>query len=126
MPVARLDHLVLTTPDLERTAAFYERVLGMRRERFQGDRLALHFGQQKINLHPAATPVQPCANTPQPGTLDLCFLMDEPLTAVAERLAAAEVAIELGPVMRTGAKGPIRSLYIRDPDGNLLELSELL
>jgi catechol 2,3-dioxygenase-like lactoylglutathione lyase family enzyme len=121
--IARLDHLVLTVADAAATVGFYER-LGMRREVFDGDRLALRFGEQKINLHPAEGPIEPHARRPTPGSTDVCLLVEGPLEAVQRELEGAGVAIELGPVDRTGATGPIRSLYLRDPDGNLVELSE--
>jgi catechol 2,3-dioxygenase-like lactoylglutathione lyase family enzyme len=117
-----LDHLVLTVGDIERSARFYER-LGMRREVFDGGRVALRFGSQKINLHQAGAEFEPHARHPVPGSADLCLLIAEPVEDVAGRLERAGIEIELGPVDRTGAAGPIRSLYLRDPDGNLVELS---
>ena len=124
MQIRALDHLVLTVSDVEATAAFYER-LGMRREVFAQDRVALHFGSQKLNLHVAGAEFAPYARRPTPGSADLCLLVDGRLEDVEAELAAAGIPIELGPVDRTGAQGPIRSLYLRDPDGNLVELSEL-
>src|SRR3954467_6228200 len=128
--IARLDHLVLTVADPEATVAFYER-LGMEREVFDDDRLALRFGEQKINLHRAGRPINPPAprptphpRRPPPGSADVCLLVEGSLDAVERELERAGVAFELGPVPRTGAIGPIRSLYLRDPDGNLVELSE--
>lgn len=120
-----VDHLVLTVADVETTVAFYER-LGMRREVFGEDRVALRFGNQKLNLHLAGAEITPHARRPTPGSADLCFLVEGPLEDVASELAAAGVAIELGPVERTGAHGAMRSVYLRDPDGNLVELSEPL
>ena len=96
----------------------------MRREEFEDGRLALRFGDQKINLHRAGRPIQPHARRPTPGSADVCLLVDGTLDAVERELEAAGVVFELGPVPRTGATGPIRSLYLRDPDGNLVELSE--
>jgi len=122
MGITALDHLVLTVADLDATVAFYER-LGMVCERFLGDRLALHFGRQKINLHPAGAEFEPHARRPEPGSADLCFLVDGPIAAVERELAAAGIDIEVGPVERTGAQGPLESVYVRDPDGNLIELS---
>lgn len=122
MRVTALDHLVLTVSDLDATVAFYER-LGMTRKTFGEGRVALHFGRQKINLHLSGAEIVPHARQPRPGSADLCLLVDEPLGAVARALGEAGVAIELGPVERTGAEGPIRSLYVRDPDGNLIELA---
>jgi catechol 2,3-dioxygenase-like lactoylglutathione lyase family enzyme len=121
--IARLDHVVLTVADPEATVAFYER-LGMRREVFEDGRLALRFGDQKINLHRAGRPFQPHALRPTPGSADVCLLVEGTLDAVERELELAGVVIELGPVQRTGATGPLRSLYLRDPDGNLVELSE--
>jgi catechol 2,3-dioxygenase-like lactoylglutathione lyase family enzyme len=121
--IARLDHFVLTVADPDATVAFYER-LGMRREVFDDDRLALRFGEQKINLHRAGRPIQPHARRPTPGSADVCLLVEGSLDEVERELERAGVAFELGPVARTGATGPIRSLYLRDPDGNLVELSE--
>jgi catechol 2,3-dioxygenase-like lactoylglutathione lyase family enzyme len=121
--IDRLDHLVLTVSDLAATCAFYEEVLGMTREVFAEGRLALRFGCQKINLHPHPSPYDPVAQAPAPGSADLCFIVDQPLDAVANHLAACGVVVELGPVARSGAAGPITSLYIRDPDGNLIELA---
>ena len=122
MRITALDHLVLTVADLDTTVAFYAR-LGMVTERFMDDRLALHFGRQKINLHPAGAEFEPYARRPEPGSADLCFLVDEPMAAVERELAAAGIGIEVGPVERTGAQGPLESVYVRDPDGNLIELS---
>ena len=119
----RLDHLVLTVRDLEATCAFYETVLGMRRESFGQGRTALHFGRQKINLHQAGREFEPKARKPTPGSADLCFLAATPIAEVVAHLEARGVAIEEGPVARTGAEGPITSVYLRDPDGNLIEVS---
>ncbi len=119
--------MVLTVADLERTVAFYQTVLGMTPEQFQpadgSTRWALKFGQQKINLHPADGPFDPKARAPLPGSADLCFLTDAPLAEWQAHLAAHDLTVEDGPVARTGATGPIMSLYVRDPDGNLIEIS---
>lgn len=128
MPVlSRLDHLVLTVMDIRRTVQFYENVLGMRSEQFTpsdgSTRTALMFGAQKINLHSAHATFDPKAEVPMPGSADLCFLTDESLDAWADHFAAQGVEIEEGPVARTGATGPIMSLYLRDPDGNLIEVA---
>jgi catechol 2,3-dioxygenase-like lactoylglutathione lyase family enzyme len=123
MRIAILDHLVLTVADPDATIAFYER-LGMRREVFEDGRLALRFGRQKINLHRVGAEIAPHARQALPGSGDLCFLVDGELVDVERELGAAGIAIELGPVERTGARGPIRSLYLRDPDGNLVELAQ--
>lgn len=125
--VTSLDHLVLTVADIGRTVAFYTKVLGMTAEAFRAadgsTRNALKFGSQKINLHQKGAEFDPKAAHPAPGSADLCFLSETPLATWAGVLAAAGVAVEQGPVARTGATGPILSLYIRDPDGNLIEIS---
>ena len=123
MRIRSLDHIVLTCADPEATVAFYERV-GMQREEFGGGRLALRFGDQKINLHQAGAEFQPHAATPLPGTGDLCLLVDGPIEAVVAHLGDVGIPIEEGPVDRTGAVGPLRSVYARDPDGNLGEFAE--
>ena len=123
MRIRSLDHIVLTCADPEATVAFYERV-GMQREEFGGGRLALRFGDQKLNLHQAGAEFQPHAATPLPGTGDLCLLVDGSIEAVVEHLGEVGIAIEEGPVDRTGAVGPLRSVYVRDPDGNLMEFAE--
>jgi catechol 2,3-dioxygenase-like lactoylglutathione lyase family enzyme len=121
--IERIDHLVLTVADVEATCAFYQRVLGMETATFAEGRKALAFGRQKINLHPAGREFEPKAMRPTPGSADLCLISATPLEAVAAHLAACGVAIEQGPVARTGAVGPITSLYFRDPDGNLIEVA---
>ncbi len=121
--VASLDHLVLTVADIPRTCEFYTRALGMRVVRFGEGRVALQFGRQKINLHQADRTFEPKAARPMPGSADLCFLLGGTLDAAVAHLAALAVPIEEGPVERTGANGPIRSIYVRDPDGNLVELA---
>ena len=125
MRITSLDHLVLTVADTGATVAFYER-LGMRAETFGQGRLALHFGDQKINLHQAGAEFEPRALHPLPGSADLCFLVEGSLGDVALALGESGVAIELGPVEREGAAGVLESLYVRDPDGNLVELSRAL
>ena len=126
MRIDRLDHLVLTVADVDRTVEFYERVLGMQAVTFGGGRRALRFGTAKINLHQAGQEFEPKAARPVPGSADLCLISAGPLPAVCAELAAHGVAIEEGPVARTGATGAIRSVYIRDPDGNLIEISNYL
>ena len=125
--VQSLDHLVLTVADIAATIRFYRDVLGMEAATFTtatGEaRHALCFGAQKINLHRAGAEFQPHARRPAPGTADMCFLTQVPLPDWLDHLAACGVAVEDGPVPRTGAQGPILSLYVRDPDGNLLEVS---
>jgi catechol 2,3-dioxygenase-like lactoylglutathione lyase family enzyme len=122
--IDHLDHIVLTTAHTEQCIDFYTRVLGMRLERFGEGRMALKFGSQKINLHEKGGEFEPKATLAAPGTLDLCFIASVPLDEVITRLNAAHVAIIEGPVMKTGANWPIRSVYVRDPDRNLVEISE--
>src|SRR5258706_487317 len=124
--IDHLDHLVLTTAHTEQCVDFYTRVLGMKFERFAEGRMALKFGRQKINLHEKGREFEPRATTALPGTLDVCFIAAVPLEDVMTRLAERGVRIIEGPVMKTGAQGPIRSVYVRDPDGNLVEISEQL
>lgn len=128
--VTSLDHLVLTVGDIACTVAFYEDTLGMRAERFTPadgtTRVALLFGAQKINLHETGKEFEPKAAQVQPGSADLCFLSDEPLAVWMAHLAAMDIVLEDGPVQRTGATGPILSIYLRDPDGNLIEISNQL
>jgi len=129
--IDHLDHLVLTTAREDACVDFYTRVLGMQLESFVGgtppvQRRAFKFGSQKINLHVQGREFEPKAHLPVPGALDLCFIVQIPLEAVIERLAQANWPIVEGPVERTGATGKIRSVYVRDPDFNLIELSVLL
>jgi catechol 2,3-dioxygenase-like lactoylglutathione lyase family enzyme len=123
--IDHLDHLVLTTADEDACTRFYVDVLGTTLETFAGGRKAFRFGAQKINLHVKGREFEPKAHTPVPGALDLCFIAAIPLDAVIARLQAANVAIIEGPVLRTGATARIRSVYVRDPDLNLIEISEL-
>ena len=123
MKIDRLVHLVLTVRDVDASIAFYVDVLGMEAVTFGAGRRALAFGQQKINLHPATAPLKPHAAQPMPGSADLCLITVMPLADVIAHLQRAAVAIEEGPVPRTGATGPILSVYFRDPDGNLIEVS---
>jgi catechol 2,3-dioxygenase-like lactoylglutathione lyase family enzyme len=122
--LASVDHIVLTTRDLDRCLDFYTRVLGMTVERYGEGRIALKFGPHKFNVHPPGFVANLRARTPTPGSLDLCFLTDRPLDRVIEHLRACGVAIENGPSVRAGARFPIRSVYVRDPDENLIEISE--
>ncbi len=123
MRVQRIDHVVLTVADVERTTRFYERVLGMTPVWFGEGRRALAFGDQKLNLHEAGREFEPKARRPTPGAIDLCFTTDVPLEDVAAHLRECSVEIELGPVDKVGARRALRSLYFRDPDGNLIEVS---
>jgi catechol 2,3-dioxygenase-like lactoylglutathione lyase family enzyme len=124
--IDRLDHLVLTVADTHVTVDFYTRVLGMTAVTFGAGRIALVFGQSKINLHRAGHEFEPKAHRPTPGSADLCLIAADPLEQVIEELAARDVPIEAGPVERTGATGPILSVYFRDPDQNLIEVSNYL
>ena len=126
MKVDSLDHLVLTVADVEATCRFYSRVLGMEVVTFGQGRKALQFGTQKINLHQQGREFEPKAARPTPGSADLCFLTTVPLSDVVAHLQSAGVAIVEGPAQRTGATGPILSVYFRDPDGNLIEVANQL
>lgn len=121
--IDRLDHLVLTVRDIATSCDFYGRVLGMNVETFGNDRKALVFGKQKINLHEAGKEFEPKASRPTPGSADLCFITREPLTSVMAHLEAHNIVIIEGPLPRTGAAGAITSIYLRDPDDNLIEIS---
>jgi catechol 2,3-dioxygenase-like lactoylglutathione lyase family enzyme len=121
--IDRLDHLVLTVADIDATVEFYTRVLGMQAVTFGPGRTALSFGHSKINLHRAGHEFEPKALRPTPGCADLCLIAADPLKRVIEELAEHGVPIEEGPVERTGATGPILSVYFRDPDQNLIEVS---
>lgn len=124
MKIDGFDHLVLTVADIDATIDFYVRVLGMEAITFGEGRRALAFGRQKINLHPASAPIRPHARSPQPGSADICLLTSTPLDEVIAHFGACDVAVEQGPVTRTGATGPILSVYCRDPDGNLVEIAK--
>jgi catechol 2,3-dioxygenase-like lactoylglutathione lyase family enzyme len=121
--VRSLDHLVLTVRDIDATVAFYER-LGLRRVRFAEGRQALAFGSQKINLHQSGSEIKPNARRATPGSADICLLLEGTIEDAQRDLRREGIPIELGPVDRAGAQGPLRSLYLRDPDGNLVELAE--
>jgi catechol 2,3-dioxygenase-like lactoylglutathione lyase family enzyme len=123
MKIDRLDHLVLTARDIDATCRFYSTVLGMEVVTFGTGRRALSFGGQQINLHEAEHEFKPQAEKPTPGSADLCFISAVPLSAVIEHLRVCSVPVIEGPVERTGAIGKIRSVYFRDPDGNLIEVS---
>lgn len=123
MKIQGLDHLVLTVASIEKSCNFYEEVLGVEVVHFGEGRTALAFGHQKINLHEIGKEFEPKALAPTAGSGDLCFITDTPIPLVVEHLASRHIPIEQGPVKRTGAKGELESVYIRDPDGNLLELS---
>lgn len=121
--IDRIDHVVMTVRDVDATCAFYQRVLGMRAVTFAGGRKALAFGRQKINLHLAGREFEPKAASPTPGSVDLCLIAASTLDQVIAHLRACGIAIIEGPVAKTGAVGPIRSVYFRDPDANLIEVS---
>lgn len=126
MKIDSLDHLVLTVKDIEVTASFYSTVLGMEVVTFGAGRKALAFGTQKINLHQHGKEFEPKTHQPTPGSADLCFITSVPLAEVIDHLAACNVVLIEGPVQRTGAMGPILSVYFRDPDLNLIEVSNRL
>lgn len=124
--IDHFDHIVLTTRDLDACIRFYRDVLGMKLETFRTpteERLALKFGQQKINLHVWGKEFTPRAHVAAPGTLDLCFIASMPLEKVVERLDSFKIPVLEGPVKKTGALGPMNSVYVRDPDLNLIEIS---
>lgn len=123
MRINGFDHFVLTVRDMQKSIAFYCDGLGMTLERFGEGRIALRFGPHKINLHQAGNELVPHALPPMPGSADFCLLTDLPLIEVAAHLARQSIAILEGPVPRTGARGPIQSLYLRDPDQNLVEIA---
>ncbi|CAN7631575.1 VOC family protein [Mesorhizobium sp. LjRoot246] len=124
--IAGIDHFVLTVASLEVTCAFYQRVLGVERIDTPGGPTALAFGPQKINVHEIGRTFEPKAKTPTPGSGDFCLITDRPLAEICASLAVNGVDVELGPVERVGARGPMMSVYFRDPDGNLVEVSEYL
>jgi len=126
MKISHLDHLVLTVADIENTCNFYQTVLGFEVITFKGDRKALKFGHQKINLHQLGNEFEPKALQPTPGSADLCFISETPISEVVTHLNQLNIQIEEGPVERTGAMHPILSVYIRDPDQNLIEISNIL
>jgi catechol 2,3-dioxygenase-like lactoylglutathione lyase family enzyme len=121
--ITHLDHLVLTVKDIPRSVAFYTKVLGMNKVVFGAGRVALSFGRQKINLHEEGQEFEPKAMRPTPGSADLCFISDASIESVTSTLVSQGIEIVEGPVSKTGACGPIRSIYFRDPDGNLIEIS---
>jgi catechol 2,3-dioxygenase-like lactoylglutathione lyase family enzyme len=126
MKLKKLDHLVLPVSDIDRIATFYTTHLGMEKRTFGNGRVALHFGDQKINLHPAGWDYEPKATVSIPGSADLCFIVYEPVETLRLVLEDSGVDIIEGPIARTGATGELYSIYFRDPDGNLIELSNNL
>ncbi|WP_414039851.1 VOC family protein [Acidithiobacillus sp. M4-SHS-6] len=123
MQIDRIDHIVLTVADISATCEFYSRVLGMRVISFAGERKALAFGRQKVNLHAHGREFEPKASLPTPGSADLCLIASTPIPEVVSHLQNCGVPVIEGPVTRTGATGPITSVYFRDPDANLIEVS---
>ena len=123
MRLLQLDHLVLTVKDIQASCDFYSTILGMEVITFGDNRKALHFGEQKINLHQAGQEFEPKAAMPTPGSADLCFLTETPLDDIILHLGDYGLRVEEGPVMRTGATCPLISIYIRDPDNNLIEIA---
>ena len=123
MILEKLDHLVLPVSDIDAIATFYTTYLGMEKRIFGDNRVALHFGDQKINLHPAGWDYEPKARVSIAGSADLCFIVSERVESLQTKLVLLGIEIIEGPVERTGATGRLRSIYIRDPDGNLIELS---
>lgn len=123
MKIEAIDHIVLTVRDIAATCAFYSRVLGITVVTFGEGRKALSFGRQKINLHQYGKEFEPKAANPMPGSADLCFVTNESVARVVEHLNRCDVEILEGPIRRTGAVGAVRSVYFRDPDGNLIEVS---
>lgn len=121
--ISRIDHLVLTVRNIEATCNFYHQVLGMQIITFANNRKALQFGQQKINLHQAGKEFEPKAIYPTPGSADICFIGDRPLVQMKNHIISCGVDIVAGPIIRTGATGIIESIYIRDLDGNLIEIA---
>ena len=118
-----IDHLVLTVKDISRTISFYRQVLGMLEISFDGSRKALQFGNHKINLHEHGEAIEPKAEHPTPGSADLCFITLTPIEKVEEHIRTCGIDLVEGPVRRSGARGAVLSIYLRDPDGNLIELS---
>ena len=123
-----IDHIVMTVFDIEKSVHFYSNILGMELQEFYSSidntkRKSLKFGKQKINLHKASKPYKPHANKPLPGTMDICFLSDINVNEWIKKFDKFDIKVESGPLKKTGANGPIRSIYIRDPDKNLIEIS---
>jgi len=124
--INRLDHLVLTVKDIDKTVEFYTNILGMKKEIFKENRIALKYGNQKINLHQLGNEFEPKAFNVKEGSADLCFIVEESIEDIFAFLVSRNIDIEEGIVKRTGANGPIKSIYLRDPDLNLIELSTYL
>ena len=123
MHITHIDHLVITVKDINKTIRFYESVLGMEKEMFGEGRVSLKFGNQKINVHQKGNKFEPRAKIPTPGSADLCFITDTEISQTIEHIKSKGIEIIEGPVERTGAEGPILSIYFRDPDSNLIEVA---
>ena len=123
MKISKLDHFVLTVRDIEKTVSFYTSVMGMKKEVFGQGRVALKYGDQKINLHEFGNEFEPKAGNPMPGSADLCFITKTPLDEAISHVKSFGVEIIEGPVERTGVRGSILSFYFRDPDNNLMEVA---
>ena len=131
LDIKSIDHIVMQTVDVPETIKFYTEILGMTHSEFQPPtggpvRQSLHFGAQKINLHEASAPFLPHARHPTAGSVDLCFITQQSIGDWQQHLAKCGIVIEYGPVRKTGANGPLLSIYIRDPDGNLIEISNYI
>ena len=126
MQISRIDHIVLTVADIDATCEFYSRALNMQVLTFGAGRIALSFGQQKINLHQSGKEFEPKAMRPTPGSADFCMITETPISQVMLHLQACGVDLLEGPVRRTGATGPLLSVYFRDPDSNLIEVSNYI
>ena len=126
MNIKAVDHIILTVKDIEKSVKFYENVLGMKKNIFANGRVSLKFGSQKINLHQAGQEFEPKAAFPMPGSIDICLITDMKIEQVSNHFKKLDIQIIEGPIKRTGANGPIISLYIRDPDNNLIEVSNYL
>lgn len=126
MKITRIDHIVLTVKNIDVTTDFYQRALGMEVVTFGEGRKALSFGGQKFNLHEAGNEFEPKAENPTPGSIDICLITETPINQVMDELRKAGISLIEGPVKRTGALGPIMSIYFRDPDLNLIEISNVL
>lgn len=124
--IEQLDHLVLTVKDINKTIEFYTKILGMKKETFKGNRIALIFGKQKINLHELGNEFEPKAFNVKEGSADLCFISKTSIENITKYLNSIKIPIEEGPVERTGAMGKILSIYLRDPDNNLIEVSNYI
>lgn len=124
--INRLDHLVLTVKDINTTVNFYTQVLGMKKEIFKESRVALKYGNQKINLHQLGNEFEPKAQNVKEGSADLCFIIDTPINEAKKYIESLNIKIIEGIVNRTGAQGEIESIYLRDPDMNLIELSNYI